>query len=221
MNGLVTKDWRQWHRHYDTPDSSLSYRLEAVRRYLRQALASAPGDADGVVRLTSICAGEGRDVLPVLAGQDSGRPVKAILIEFDPVLAQRAATTTAGLGLSGVEIKIADAGKAETYLTVPQAHVLLACGIFGNISAADMRRTVATLPELLAAGGIVIWTRGTRNSGRDPSLDIRACLSEHGFTELSFTTTRDGVFRIGMHRLATEPAARRPPQAGTRMFTFV
>jgi len=215
----VTKDWLQWHRHYDTPNSSLAQRLIAVRRDLRRALAEAPCDSDGVVRMMSICAGEGRDVLPVLAEQDRGRPVKAILVELDPVLAQRACATITDLGLSGVEVRTADAGTIDTYLAEPRTHVLLACGVFGNITAADMRRTIATLPALLAADAIVIWTRGAQHADGDPSQDIRACFSEHAFTEMSFTGTADDTFRVGMHRFA-RPADVRPPQPGTRMFTF-
>lgn len=217
----MTKDWQQWHRHYDTPDLSLAQRLNAVCRDLRRALAEVPCGADGVVRLTSICAGEGRDVLPVLVEQNGGRPVRALLVELDPTLAQRASTTAAKLGLSGVEVRRADAGTIDTYLDVPPAHVLLVCGVFGNISVDDVRRTVATLSALLAADGIVIWTRGAQNTDRDRSQEIRACFAEHGFTEMSFTRTEDGVFRIGMHRLAAEPADVSTAQPGTRMFTFV
>ena len=218
----MAKDWRQWHSHYDNPDSPLVHRLTAVRHDLRRALAKAPHDADGVVRLMSICAGEGRDVLPVLAEQDGCRPVRALLLERDPVLGQRARATTAELGLSGVEVKAADAGAIDTYLALPPADVLLVCGVFGNIAAADMRRTIASLSALLAADGIVIWTRGAeRASGdHDPSQEIRDCFFDHGFAEISFTSTTDGMFRVGMHRFTGSSADARPPQHGTRMFTF-
>lgn len=217
----MAKDWQHWHHHYDTPDSPLAQRLNAVRRDLRRALAEAPCGTDGVVRLTSVCAGEGRDVLPVLVEQDGGRPVRALLVELDPVLARRASATAAELGLSGVEVRRADAGTVDTYLDVPSAHVLLICGVFGNLSVDDVRRTVATLSALVAAEGIVIWTRGAENADHDRSQEIRACFADHGFTEMSFTSTEDGVFRIGMHRLAAGSADVRKAQPGTRMFTFV
>ncbi|MGH8902897.1 MAG: class I SAM-dependent methyltransferase [Egibacteraceae bacterium] len=216
----MTKDWQQWHRHYDTPESSLVQRLNAVRRDLRRALADAQCDADGVVRLLSICSGEGRDVLPVLAERERYHQVRALLVELDPVLAQRASKTAAELGLSGVEVRRADAGTIDTYADVPAVQVLLVCGVFGNISMDDVHRTIATLPALLAAGGIVIWTRGAENTNRDRSQDIRAWFAEHRFMEVSFTSTEDGVFRVGMHQLPAERADLRIPQPGTRMFTF-
>jgi hypothetical protein len=216
---VTTRDWREWHRHYDDPDSPLANRLTAVRTYLRQALAEAPDGEDGVVRLTSICAGEGRDVLPVLA-EGNARPVSATLIEFDPALAQRARDTAARLGLSRVEVRIADAGATDTYLTMPRAHVLMVCGVFGNISSADTRRTIGTLPALVAPGGFVIWTRGTRQTNPDPSQEIRTRLSARGFAEMSFLTTADGLFRVGMHRLAVGADTSGALAAGTRMFAF-
>ncbi|MGH4006713.1 MAG: class I SAM-dependent methyltransferase [Pseudonocardiaceae bacterium] len=160
-------------------------------------------------------------MLPVLLEQDGGRPVRALLVELDPVLAQRASTTAAELGLSGVEVRKADAGTIDTYLDVPSAHVLLICGVFGNISIDDVRRTIATLSALLATDGIVIWTRGAENTNRDRSQEIRACFADYGFTEISFTSTEDGVFRIGMHRLAAGSSDVPTPQPGTRMFTFL
>lgn len=214
----MAKDWLEWHHHYDTPNSSIALRLADVQRDLRRALAEAPRGEDGIIYLISMCAGEGRDVLPVLAEEnEGGRRVKAILVEFDEIMSQRARTAVADLGLSGVEVKTADAGTTETYRDLPLAQILLVCSVFGNITVADMRRTVATLPALLAIDGIVLWTR----AGHDPSLEVRRVFLDHGFTEMSFTSTADDMFRVGMHRLADRPADLRPPQLGTRMFSFV
>lgn len=216
----MTKDWQQWHRYYDSPNSSLVQRLETVHRELRRALAEAPSTADGVVQVVSVCAGTGRDVLPVLAEQDAGRRVQALLIEIDPVLAQQAGTMATELGLRDVEVRTADAGTVDTYLDVPSAHVLVMSGVFGNINVDDMRQTIAILPALLAADGMVIWTRSAQNKKRDPSQEIRVCLAEHGFTELAFSSTPDGVFRVGMHRLAANPVDIRTITS-EHMFTFV
>jgi len=161
--------------------------------------------------------GKGADVLPVLAEHDPGRRVRALLVELNPILSRRARATAAVLGLAGVEVRTADAGTTDTYLDMPPADVLVAFGVFGNISVDDMRRTVATLPALLAAGAIVIWTRADRHTGHDPSLDVRTCLLNNGFTEMSLTSTTDDLFRVGIHRLADVHVV----QQGMRMFTFV
>jgi hypothetical protein len=208
----VSTDWLDWHAEYDDPGSSLARRLRVVREYTRRALD------DGDVRhLLSICAGDGRDVLPVLAGHDRGRDVRALLIELDPELSRRARAAAAAL--PGVTVLTADAGAADTYLGAPPADLLLACGVFGNVGPGDARRTVAALPGLLAGGGTVIWTRGRGDDGHDPSTDVRAWLGKEGFTELAFTCPPDARFRVGMHRLEAKTAGARPA-AGSRLFTF-
>lgn len=211
----MPKDWRDWHQHYDNPSSSISLRLELVQNDLRRALAEAPHDENGVVNLITMCAGEGRDVLPVLASENS-RPVKATLVEYDQTLADRARAAVENLQLSDVEVKTADAGTVDTYRDLPPAQILTVCSVFGNIPVEDMQRTVATLPDLLANDGIVIWTR----AGRNQSLEVRNVFLDHGFTEMSFTNTNDEMFWVGMHRLAGKPAQLHAPQPGTRMFSF-
>ncbi len=121
--------------------------------------------------MISICAGDGRDALPVLA--EGGRDVRALLVEFDPVLCARARRTAAELGLTGVDIWIGDAGVIDVYSDFTLACVVLACGVFGNITLQDASRTIAALPSLLADDGIVIWTRGRNDDGPDPSTEIR------------------------------------------------
>jgi hypothetical protein len=208
----------QWHRHYDSAGSSLSQRLGVVQRDLRRALSEAPRDADGSRRLISICAGEGRDVLPVLADEPGGPQVRALLVELDPELAQRARDTAAELGLSQVRVSTADAGAADTWLGAEPAHIVLACGIFGNVSATDVLTTIDALPALLVAGGIVLWTRGRGSDPDDPSLPIRDAFAARGFRELAFTRPDDASYRVGMHR--ADETQVRALQPGTRLFTF-
>jgi hypothetical protein len=205
-----------WHTNYQDPDSSLARRLRVVQRDLRHALAESPGN--GELRLASMCAGEGRDVLPVLAAYRGPREVTALLVELDPTLAGRARQAAADLGLTGVETITGDAGVTDPYLRLAPVHTLLACGVFGNVTLDDLRRTIATLPSLLAPGGIVIWTRGRGDSDADPALAVRDCFAAHGFTELSFTVPDDDTYRVGMHRLDAPTAE---PHPGTRMFNFV
>lgn len=216
----MSKDWVQWHRDYDEPTSSLARRLRVVQRDLRRALADVLPDGTGQLRLISICAGDGRDVLPVLAAHHSARGIRALLVELDPRLADRARTTASELGLPTVEIRIADAGITNPYLDITPAHVVLACGVFGNITVGDARQTITTLPSLLTPGGVVIWTRGRNDDGTDPSQLIRELFTEHGFTELSFTAPSEARFRVGAHRLENPPTNEAPLRPGIRMFAF-
>jgi hypothetical protein len=215
----VARDWHAWHREYDDPTSSLSRRLVAVREQLTGLLAGLTGPAP---RLVSMCAGDGRDALPVLAA--GGRQVRATLVELDPELSAAARDEAARLGLEHVEVRTADAGSTDSYAGATPADVLLACGVFGNVTDDDLVRTVHALPGLLAAGAPVIWTRGSAvpddpsDPTGDPSEWVRSVFADAGFEELAFIRPADADFRVGVHRLVAPPAAYSP---GQRLFTFV
>jgi hypothetical protein len=59
------RDWAEWHRDYDDPGSLLSQRGKRVQRHLHAELGRMPA---GDVRLVSLCAGQGRDVIGALRG---------------------------------------------------------------------------------------------------------------------------------------------------------
>lgn len=214
----MSRDWHAWYEEYDDPGSSLSRRLEVVRTELRGLLDAVAGPA----RLLSMCAGDGRDTLPVLAA--TGADVDAVLVELDPELAQAARSAAHDLGLHRVEVRTADAGTTSSYAGAVPADVLLVCGVFGNVVDDDIATTVATLPALLAPGGHVIWTRGSRvpqdPSGFDGDASelVRELLAETGFAEVAFVRPDDADFRVGVHRWPREGRAYAP---GVRLFTFV
>ncbi|HLO28135.1 MAG TPA: hypothetical protein VK249_03300, partial [Anaerolineales bacterium] len=56
-------DWIQWHENYNNPDSTQSQRLAVVRKRIAEALDRCP---PGEIRIASMCAGDGRDLLEVL-----------------------------------------------------------------------------------------------------------------------------------------------------------
>lgn len=213
LNGRMTRDWVGWHEGYDVAESSLARRLTTVRRYVTDALVSTTAPSP---RLISICAGDGRDVLPVLASHESGRAVRALLVELSPELSARARTTATELALPDVEVLTADAGSTATYTGIEPADILLACGVFGNVSHEDMCRTVAALPALTKPGATVIWTRGRRDDA-DPSLEVRSQFRAEGFTELAFCAPEDARFRVGVSRRAETGG---PALPGPRLFTF-
>ena len=205
----MSRDWLRWHAEYETPESSLSRRLRVVQAYVRQALALLPA----APRVLSMCAGDGRDVLPLLPAG-----ARAVLVELDPTLASRARATAEDLGLPGVTVVTGDAGVTDPYLPLAPADLVLACGVFGNIPPEHARRTIAALPGLLAEGGIVVWTRGRPDDGTDPAGLLRKCFAEHGFTSLAFAAPDDARFRVGMDRLSTPMTVA--AGAGTRLFAF-
>lgn len=210
----MSRDWHEWHRHYDEPGSGLSRRLVVVRGALQGLLDAATGP----VRLVSICAGDGRDTIPVLDASEA--IVTGVLVELDPELAQRARASAP----AGIEVRTADAGTTASYADACPADVFLACGVFGNVTDADIARCVATLPSLLTAGGQVVWTRGnnvpldpTSHDG-DPAELVRALFARAGFEEVAFVADDGAGFRVGVHRW---PGPTGTPRAGARMFDFV
>jgi hypothetical protein len=210
---VAQRDWVEWHRDYDDPGSLLSRRLELVQGHLRAELDRAPA---GEIRLVSLCAGQGRDVIGVLAGHPRRDEVRARLVELDErnVAAARQATQAAGLG--GVEVLRADAGITDACAGAVPAQVVVACGVFGNITVSDIQATMAALPSLCAPGALVLWTR--HRGAPDLTPAIRSWFGDAGFREEAFDVSRDGFMSVGAHRLTGEPA---PLVPGQRLFTFV
>ncbi len=209
---MTGRDWHKWHDAYDEPGSSLAQRLLVVRARIVDALDAAP---PGPLRAISMCAGQGRDLIPVLASHPRGREVTARLVELDPVLATTARRAAAAAGLPGVEVRTGDASLTGAYAGLVPADLVLACGVFGNITDADVERTVGCCAQLCAAGGTVIWTRGRS----EPDLVPQICdwFTGHGFEQQWLSDSALG-FGVGAHRFTRQPE---PLVAGLRMFTFV
>ncbi len=85
------RDYDAWHNRYDDPDSDLSWRLRTVQRYI----IGAVDRSSGPLTILSNCAGDGRDLLGVLARRDDAHRFRLTLIELHPVLADRARSTAA------------------------------------------------------------------------------------------------------------------------------
>ncbi|MFV0307024.1 MAG: class I SAM-dependent methyltransferase [Desertimonas sp.] len=175
----MSTDWAAWHAGYDDPNSSLSRRLDVVRQRVGEALDTAPRP-----RVLSLCAGDGRDLLPGLAERPGERQVT--LVELDADLAAGADARAASLRLSGVDVRRGDAGLVATFGDTLPVDLLLLCGIFGNITDADIAATVAAVPAMLTPGGIVIWTRGDFRDRPDMRPVIRRWFIDGGLIEITF-----------------------------------
>ena len=200
-------DWVRWHEDYDDPDSRLAKRLRVVQQQIRGALSRAPA---GPVTVISMCAGQGRDLLEVLAEHPRAGEVRARLVEWDPA---NVATARAA-GIAGVEVVEGDAALVDAYSGFVPAELVLACGVFGNVSDADVRRTVGICGQLCREGGTVVWTRHRR----EPDLVPAICdwFESDGFERVALTSP-ELDFGVGAHRRVRAPE---PVVAGARMFTF-
>jgi hypothetical protein len=208
------RDWSRWHDAYDDPASPLAIRLALVRAQLSITLALAP---PGPIRVVSLCAGQGRDVLGVLPGHPRQGDVTAVLVEYDARNAAAAAERAAAENLSAVEVREADAGLVSSYADALPADVLLLCGIFGNISDEDIHRTVAASASMCSPGSTVLWTRHRREP--DLTAAVRSWFEEAGFDEVAFYAPPTGTLTgFGVHRRRD---GARPPLPEDRLFSFM
>lgn len=209
---MAEMDWLEWHQDYDDESSELSGRLRSVQHEIRRHLDAIPGEP---IRAISACAGQGRDLIEVLATHPARDRVSARLVELDPRLAGIARASASAYGLSGVEVVEGDAGAIGSYADAVPADLVLFCGVFGNISVADVEATVRALPRLCAPGATVIWTRGRHEP--DIRQAIRGWFADAGFEELAFDAP-DGVsWTVGSNRYTGAEAA---PEPVDRLFTF-
>ena len=183
-----------------------------MQGHLRAELERAPA---GDVRLISLCAGQGRDVIGALTVHPRRDDVRARLVELDERNVALARQAARAAGLHRVEVLQADAGTTDAWSGAVPAQIVVAGGIFGNITGSDIQATVAALPSLCAPGALVLWTRHRLPPDLTPA--IRSWFGEAGFREEAFDTSADGFMSVGAHRLTGEPA---PLTLGQRLFTF-
>jgi hypothetical protein len=212
MDESTRSYWATWHDDYDDPASDLSQRLIAVQRHLTSAIDRA---RLGPVRVISACAGQGHDVVGVMASHPRASDVQALLVESDDHNVRIARDRIAAAGITGVDVLQADAGLTSTYRAAVPADVLMLCGIFGNVSDEDVQRTVSNASRLCAPRATVLWTRRRRHPDRTP--EIRGWFAEAGYEELAFDSPGPDRFAVGTLRLVARPL---PYRSGLRLFTF-
>ncbi|PUA81957.1 class I SAM-dependent methyltransferase [Nocardioides currus] len=205
-------DWVDWHRAYERPDSGLGARLDAVRAQIERVLDRTAPDP---IRVVSACAGDGRDLLGVLAHRPDAARVSAVLLESDAALVARARDAATDLDAE-VEVRHTDGGQSDSYDGCVPADLVLLCGIFGNVGDADVRTTVRAAPQLCSPGAPVIWTRHRHDPDLTPS--IRQWFAEAGFEEVAFIAPDEDEWSVGVHRLAVAPS---PLELGRHWFSFV
>ena len=209
------RDWKSWFANYDDPESPLASRLIVVQQGIVGTLDAA---APGPIRVLSLCAGDGRDLITVLAAHPRRGDVTARLVELDPEIADAARSAVAATGLTdSVEVVTGDAGDVRRFADFGPVHLLLLCGIFGNISDADIEYTVGRAAELTARGGTAIFTRHRREPNLVPS--INGWFTRAGFSRLweSDPELPESIYIAG-HRQDRDPA---PLRLDKKLFTFI
>lgn len=135
-----TRDWLEWHTPYADEQSPLSRRLRLVQGHIAALLEQRPGETLHVV---SVCAGQGHDLIGVLAERADAHRVHATLLEYDQRNVDIARALVQAAGLTAIQVVHRDAGERTFYLGCVPADLVLVAGVFGNISDADVHRVRA------------------------------------------------------------------------------
>jgi hypothetical protein len=170
-----------------------------VQKHIAAALAEC---RPGPIEIVSICAGDSRDLIAVLADHPRRDDVRAWLLETDPDSLDRGNAAAHEMGLQGqLKFLAADAGRANSYLGMVPVDLVVVVGVLGNQRNAEVPGFLSCLPMLCKTGGSVIWTRSlVANEGAEQVPAIRACLRWIGFEELQFELTIPHGFAVGRAR---------------------
>jgi Putative methyltransferase len=213
MAAMALRDYASWHDDYDRPGSALHLRLLVVQDLIASALDELP---PGPVRVISMCAGQGRDVIGAARRHRRGRDLTGVLVESDARNVAVARKSIEQAGLDDLTVIEGDAGHSGVYAGAVPADLVLACGIFGNVSDADIRRTVSFLPALCAAGAWMLWTRAPRDDGILAAIQDWSAAA--GFTPRALVVGEGDLFGVGAAVLTGPPSPFPPDQP---LFTFV
>ena len=191
-------DWLEWYKGYDTsPDRRA--RLRFVQTYIHNALNAYSKEP---INIISLCAGDGRDLIPVLNTHPRRAHVRGTLVEMNPTLVTRgrSAIEAAAL-LDQLSYLEADATLSSTYEHIAPADMVIVAGIFGNLLASQVPLLIQNLPALCNSDAFVIWTRHRRyNNGMEQIPIISKLLQDNQFEPIRFDTTSDTGYSVGMNR---------------------
>jgi hypothetical protein len=196
-------DWVDWHKRYEW-SPALVARLRIVEKHIAQCLdACQPGS----IKMLSLCAGDGRDLIGVLTSHARARDVKGWLVELDSHLVQCGRAAMEHAGLTGrLEFIHADATMSSTYIGIVPVDVVLACGVFGNLAKTEIARLIRSFCFLCNHHGRVVWTRHLRfRDGVRETARIRRLFCELSFEDVCFEASPDGRFGIGTCRYVGSP----------------
>ena len=213
--GLTTMKlkMRQWLRQFGSATWSgwpqdayrrehYQQRLRTVQAHLAECLDRAP---DGSVRIVSVCAGDGRDVIGVLQSHRRRNDVEAWLVELD---GQSVAAGVQHATASGLEQMVnfihGDATDYSAYTNFVPCDVALVCGVWGHVPAHERALLVRALASFCKPGASVIWTRGVskRMSRLD---DIQSQFGGSSWERTCLSFTPDDEWAVGTHRYCGPP----------------
>lgn len=188
--------WRGWpERAYQ--GGRYQQRLLTVQQHLAECLDRAPR---GTVRIISMCAGDGRDVIGVLSSHPRRHDAVASLVELDGQSVAAGRRRRAGAGLDrAVDIRHSDATAFTTYDGIAPADVVLVCGVWGHVPVPERETLVRGLAALCRPGAAVIWTRGVAR-GMARFGEIAAHFAPAAWRAVRISATPDRRWAVATYR---------------------
>ena len=198
--------WSDWpQRAYQ--QRRYQQRLAAVQQHLVECLDAAPA---GEVRIVSVCAGDGRDLLGVLEMHERRNDVAAWLVEQSLPSVTAGAARADSLGLSGaMSFLHADATIYETYQGIAPADIVLLCGVWGHVPSHERTNVIRALACLCKPGGAVIWSRAVAK-GMARLQQIQSLFATSSWEKVAVTITPDKSWAVATHRYSG-PTVELPP----------
>jgi amino acid adenylation domain-containing protein len=209
-------EWNEWYKQYDS-FPSLQARLRIVQEQIAAALNECP---PGPVRIVSICAGDGRDLIGAVQNHPRRNDVTALLLDnhAESIARGKAAAEQAGFGRQ-LQFLEADASLAGNYAGAVPADLVLLSGFLGHLRHEDIPGLIESLPMFCRTGGWTIWNRHlVMHKGREQVPVIRELFRQTRFEEVHFETTAPDGFAVGRSRFAGQVKPLDPARV---LFEFV
>jgi non-ribosomal peptide synthetase component F/acyl carrier protein len=208
--------WSNWHKNYEV-SPRLKARLQLVQGQIDGVLIAAP---PGPIRILSICAGDGRDLLGLRPDHSRRPDIVAYLVDNDSPSLERGRREAAQIQFPGqLHFLEADATQNRSYQDLGHFDLVLISGLLGHLRPEGVTSLLTGLPMLCRHNGWVLWNRHlVLNQGSRQVPTIRQCLAETGFSEIHFQMTDPQGFAVSLaqFRGTSQPL---PPE-GT-LFEFV
>jgi len=166
----------------------------------------------------SLCAGQGHDILGVLAEHPRRGDAEVTLVEIDRRNVELALKRARDAGIRNVRGVAADAGISDSLAGVPRASLVIMAGMRAHVSTADFARVIGWLPCICSAGAIVVWNRRLDLQTAWSVWRDRRAFAGAEFVDACLESPSRGKFRVFARRFAGAP---QPFQSGVRLFTFL
>jgi hypothetical protein len=213
LRRFVPANWSGWpQRAYLRPH--YLERLQVVQQHLAECLDQAP---PGPLRIVSLCAGDGRDVIGVLQAHGRRSEVEAYLVELNGQSVADGARQAAAAGLEKVVHFIhTDATDYSNYKNLVPCDIVLVCGVWGHVPVNDRTKLIRALASFCKPGATVIWTRSI-SKGTLRVQEVQSQFDGSSWSPVRLSTTSDEKWAVGTYRFRG-PSLELP--SGGRIFNF-